>query len=187
MSTGLKVGLALLIGLIILPIIIAVTSYISANNYGAKVEADLRAARDDNQNILAQYQQKILEAAQVPDMYKNDLKEVISAAMTGRYGDNGSGAMMQWIQENNLSFDSKIYTNIQDLIAGGRKDFERGQSRMIDIRKGYDAQLSYFWRGLWLRIAGFPKINLDEYKPVVTDRVEEVFKTGKEKEPLKLR
>lgn len=187
MSTGLKVGLAIFMAMVIIPIMVAVTSYISANNYGARVEADLRAARDDNQNILAQYQQKILEVVQVPEMYKNDLKEVLTAAMTGRYGENGSKATFQWIQENNLSFDSKLYSNIQDLIAGGRKDFERGQTRMIDIRKGYEAQLNYFWRGLWLRIAGYPKINLDEYKPIVTDRVEETFKTGKESAPLKLR
>lgn len=181
---------AFLVGAFVLvafPIIIAATSYISANNYGSRVEADLRAARDDNQNILAQYQQKILEAAQVPDMYRDDLGKIIKEAMTGRYGADGSKATFQWIQENNLSFDSKLYVNIQDLIAGGRKDFENGQRRMLDIRKGYDAQQGYFWRGLWLRIAGYPKINLDEFKPIVTDRVEETFKAGKEQAPLKLR
>jgi hypothetical protein len=173
--------------LIVLPMLIAFASYVSANNYGAKVEAELRAARDDNQNILAQYQQKILEAAQVPDMYRDDLGKIIKDAMTGRYGDGGSKATFQWIQENNLSFDSKLYTNIQDLIAGGRKDFENGQRRMIDIRKGYEAQRDSFWRGMWLGIAGYPKINFDDYKPVITDRVEETFKKNKEDSPIKLR
>ena len=58
---------------------------------------------------------------------------------------------------------------------------------MIDIRRGYETQLNYFWRGMWLRIAGFPKLNLDEYQPVVTDRVENTFKNNKENGPLKLR
>lgn len=176
-----------LVGAIILAAVVAFTSYVSANNYGASVEAQLRAARDDNKNILAQYQQKVLEAAQVPDMYKNDLKEVVSAAMQGRYGADGSKAVFQWIKENNLSFDSSVYTKITEIIQGGRKDFEIGQTRMIDIRRGYEAQQGYFWRGFWLRAAGFPKVNMDDFKPITTDNVEGAFQAGKESGPLKLR
>lgn len=176
-----------LIATVLLGAAVAFFSYVSANNYGVKVEAELKASRDNNQNILAQYQQRVLEAAQVPDMYKDDFKEVISASMTGRYGDNGSQAMFQWIKEHDINFDSKLYANLQDIIAGGRKDFENGQRKMLDIRKGYEAQLGYFWRGLWLRIAGFPKIDFKDYQPIVTDRVEEVFEKGKESSPLKLR
>lgn len=167
--------------------IVAATSYVSANNYGVTVESELKAARANNKNLLAQYEQKILEAAQVPDMYKNDLKEVVSAAMQGRYGADGSKAMFQWIQENNLSFDSTLYNKIIDLVQAGRKDFEFGQTRMIDIRRGYETQLGYFWRGFWLRMAGFPKIKLEDYEPVITDRVEDTFKINKEKAPIKLR
>lgn len=187
MSKTLAVVLGVVFVFILLPIAIFATSYISANNYGAKVEADLRAARDDNQNILAQYQQKILEVVQVPEMYKEDLKGILTAEMQGRYGSEGSKATFQWLQERALNFDSKLYSNVQDLIAGGRKDFERGQTRMIDIRKGYDAQLGYFWRGMFLRLAGYPKVNMSDFNPITTDRVEETYKNGKESSPLKLR
>ncbi len=187
MSKTLAVVLGVVFVFIVLPVAIFATSYISANNYGAKVEADLRAVRDDNQNILAQYQQKILEVVQVPEMYKEDLKGILTAEMQGRYGSEGSKATFQWLQERALNFDSKLYSNVQDLIAGGRKDFERGQTRMIDIRKGYDAQLGYFWRGMFLRFAGYPKVNMSDFNPITTDRVEETYKNGKESSPLKLR
>jgi hypothetical protein len=120
-------------------------------------------------------------------MYKNDFKEVLSSAMTGRYGPDGSKATMQWIQENNLKFDSSMYNKLQDMIAAGRKDFEKGQTRMIDIRRGYETQLGYFWRGTFLRMAGFPKLDLKEYEPVITQRTEDTFKNNKEDAPLKLR
>jgi hypothetical protein len=175
------------ISIILLAAIVVFASYVSDNNYGASVEAELKAARDDNKNILAQYQQKILEATQVPEMYKNDFKEVLSSAMTGRYGPDGSKATMQWIQENNLKFDSSMYNKLQDMIAAGRKDFEKGQTRMIDIRRGYETQLGYFWRGTFLRMAGFPKLDLKEYEPVITQRTEDTFKNNKEDAPLKLR
>jgi len=107
--------------------------------------------------------------------------------MEGRYGANGSQAVFQWIQENNLNFDSSIYTRIQDTIVGGRKDFEVGQRRMLDIRQGYEAQLNFAWRGLWLRIAGYPKLDLSQYVPVITQRTSTTFERGMEDSPLKLR
>lgn len=168
-------------------ILIVVASYISANNYGATVEAQLRAARDDNKNVLAQYQQKVLEAAQVPSMYKDDLKEVVAAAVTGRYGADGSKAVMQWIKEANIQFDSQLYVKLQEIIQSGRKDFEIGQTRMIDIRRGYEVQQGLFWRGMWLRMAGFPKVNMADFNPITTDGVEDTYRKGKESAPLKLR
>ena len=39
---------------------------------------------------------------------------------------------------------------------------------------------------MWLRIAGYPKINLADYKVVTTDATEEAFKTGRDK-PVQLR
>lgn len=175
------------ISLILLAGLIALTSYVGANDYAVSVEAQLRAARDDNKNILAQYQQKVLEAVQVPEMYKNDFKEVIAADVQGRYGPEGSKATFQWLQEHAINFDSGVYKTITEIIQGGRKDFEVGQTRMIDIRRSYEAQLGFMWRGFWLRLAGFPKINMADYAPITTDRVEDTFKAGKESGPLKLR
>lgn len=175
------------IGLVVLAALIAVTAYVGANDYAAGAEAQLRAARDDNKNILAQYQQKVLEAVQVPEMYKNDLKEVISADVQGRYGPEGSKATVQFLKEHAVNFDAGLYKTITEIIQGGRKDFEIGQTRMIDIRRSYETQLGYAWRGFWLRLAGFPKINLADYAPITTEGVETTYKNGKEAGPLKLR
>jgi len=180
----------ILVGLVSFLVAVAAVfgvSYVSAVNYGAGVEAQLKAARDNNKNILAQYEQTIMEASQVPDMYKNDFKEVLTGALQSRYGADGSKAVFQFIKEHNVNFDSALYTKIQQLVESGRKNFEQNQTKMIDIRRGYEAQLNYFWRGMWLRIAGFPKLNLNDYQPVVTDRVDNVFQNNKEAGPLKLR
>ena len=175
-------------GLLVLAIIGAgMASYISANNYGAAVEARLKAKQDDNRNIFAQYGQKIVEIAQVPEMYKNDLKEVVVGAIEGRYGENGSQATWQWIQEQNPTIDTGIYAKIQQTIVAGRDEFKNGQTGMLDIKRSYETSLGYFWKGMWLRIAGFPKINLDAYRIVSTQRADKAFDTGREDAPIKLR
>lgn len=178
---------AALVALVVMAAVIALVSYVSANNYGATVEASLKAERDNNKNILAQYQQKVQEAAQVPAMYAEDFGKVVRGAVEGRYGPDGSKAIVQWIKESNIEFDSSMYGKIQQLIESGRKDFEVGQTRMIDIRRQYDTQLGLFWRGFWLRMAGFPKVDLKEFQPIITDNVDTVYKNGKESAPLKLR
>lgn len=162
-------------------------SYISANNYGASIEAQLNGLRDNNQNVLAQGQQKVMEAAQVPSMYKDDFKEIITADVQGRYGKDGSKATFQWLKEHNVNIDAELYRKIQQLIESYRDEFKVSQTKMIDVRRQYEASLGFFWRGMWLRIAGFPKINMNDFKPIVTDSVEQVYKEGKERAPLQLR
>ena len=185
-STGAVVGLGF-VGLIIALIIVAATSYISANNYGARIEAQLNAEYDNNQNILAQGQQKVLEAAQVPAMYKDDFKELIAADIQGRYGPNGSQATFQWLKERELNVDAQLYRKIQQLVESYRDEFKNSQTKMIDVRRQYEAEQGLFWRGMWLRIAGFPKVDMTKFKPIVTDAVQDIYKKGKESGPMKLR
>ena len=175
------------LSLIVITIVIAASSYIGANNYGAKIEAQLNAEYDNNQNILAQGQQKVLEAAQVPDMYKADFAEIIKADVQGRYGAEGSKATFQWLQERQLAFDSSVYKKIQQLIESYRDEFKNSQTKMIDVRRQYEAEQGMFWRGMWLRIAGYPKVDMSKFKPIVTDAVQEIYKNGKESGPMKLR
>ncbi len=184
---GAIVALLVVVGIIVGVAGIAFMSYVSANNYGVQVEAQLKAKYDDNRNILAQYGQKISEMVQVPEMMKNDLKEVVTAAIEGRYGEDGSRATWQWIQEQNPQLGQDTYLQIQRAIEAGRDEFKNSQTAMLDIKRSYETSLGYFWKGLWLRIAGFPKVDLEKYRIISTDRANNAFESGKEDAPLKLR
>jgi len=185
-STGAVIGLGFA-GFILAILIVAATSYISANNYGARIEAQLNAEYENNQNILAQGQQKVMEAAQVPTMYKDDFKEIITADVQGRYGKDGSKATFQWLKEHNVQIDKELYRKIQQLIESYRDEFKNSQTKMIDVKRQYEAEQGLFWRGMWLRIAGFPKVDMNKFKPIVTDAVQDIYKNGKESGPMKLR
>ena len=184
-STGLIVALSGL-ALISLVVLICAGSYISAYNYGNRAEVNIEAAWTNNQNVLGQYTLKVQELAQVPEMYKNDLKEVVASALSARYGANGSQAVMQWIKEAKIPFDSKLYIKMAQVIESGRNEFAREQTRLIDEKRAYQTQLGYFWSGMWLRIAGYPKIDLNKYKPVVAGDTAQAFEKGVQT-PIKLR
>lgn len=172
---------------VLLVIAIVFNSYVSAFNYGNQEEQNLQADQTNNRNILAQYGQKVQEVAQVPSMYTADLVKVTTAAIQGRYGKNGSKATFQWLKEQNPKLDPKLYQQVQQVIEAGRDDFQNGQTRLIDEKRQYQTALGSFWRGTFLRMAGYPKVNLASFDIVSTDRANDAFKSGKEAGPIQLR
>lgn len=162
-------------------------SYVNAYNYGNEMEVRLKTKKENNRNVLAQYGQKVLEVAQVPDIYRKDLIELTKTAIQSRYGEDGSKATFQMIKEQNPNLDPSLYKQIQQVIEAGRNDFQQSQTEMLDIRRQYETALGSFWKGLWMKFAGYPKINLSDYEIVSTDRADSAFKNKKEEGPIKLR
>lgn len=164
------------------------SNIIGIYNYGNRAERQVIAEHKNLENVLGQYSLKVAEAAQVPAMYRNDVKEVVSAALQGRYGASGSKAVFQWLKEDNspAKLDSALYTKIQQIIEAGRNDFQNSQTRFIDIKRGYETNLGYAWTGMWLRVFGYPNINLELYNITTTEEAARALKTGKDS-PLKLR
>lgn len=181
------VALVVVLVLIFGAIGICAVGYISANNYAAEVEPQLKAAKDNSENYLANYGQTLGESVQVPGMATDDVVKIMTASVAGRYGPNGSQAAIQVIREQNGVVDQKLYERIQQLIESGRAEYKQSQTKMLDIKRGYETNLGYAWRGFWLRTAGFPKLKLDDYKVISTDRAQEAFKNGKESAPIQLR
>ena len=178
--------LAIVFGLVALFGVIMAASYVSASNYGNMAENQLTAQWEDNKNILGQYTTKVKEAVQIPEMYKNDLTEVMTKAMAAKYGEEGSKAVFQWMTDANIPFDSTTYVKVQQIIEAGRNEFQNAQTRLIDTKRVYKDNLGFVWRGFWLKMAGYPKIDLEKFKPVVAEDTEAAFQTGVQA-PIKLR
>jgi len=184
-GNALVIGLSIL-GILAVLIAIPMMSYVSNYNYGNRAEQEIIAAWENNENILAGYSLKVQEMAQVPAMYKDDLKEVYTSVMSGRYGENGSQAMFQWIQEKNPNFDSTLYTKLQQVMEAGRNEFKVAQTQLVDRKRAYETNMGYLWKGMWLNIAGYPKINLDDYKIITSKHASSTFEKGVD-EGIKIR
>lgn len=179
-------GIAIVVFLVILAGI-CFMSFKSAWDYGNQMDNQLIAIRDNNKNIYAQGTQKVLEIAQVPGIYKDDYAAIVKQDIEGRYGKDGLKAQMVWLKERDINLDPSMYKKIQQVIEGFRDKFEVNQTRMIDVTRSYKTAQGSLWQGFWLRVAGFPKVNMDDFKPITTENTEQVYKAGKEAGPLKLR
>lgn len=159
----------------------------NASVYASKIEPQLVAELENNQNILAQGQQMVQEAAGVTGMLTEDQSKIIKDAVSGRYGPDGAKATWLMLKEQNPQLDSALYKKVQQLIESYRIEFKNAQTKMIDLHRQYESYLQHPWTGFWARTAGLPRLDLTKFKPIITDRVEQVYANGKEAGPLKLR
>lgn len=164
---------------LVVGIMFAVGNYVTYKNYGVSAEAGLDATYEDNKNVLSNYTTKVMEAASVTEMARDDLSKVIKDALSARYGEGGAKSVVSWIKENYPGqLDPKLYQKIQQIIESGRNDFKTAQTSLIDKKRVYQQNLNYVWSGFWLGVAGYPKTDLNRYNIIVTDDVSKKFETG---------
>jgi uncharacterized protein (UPF0333 family) len=168
------------LGLALLIVLVCGMNYVSYANYGNRTEKALLAKVENNENIYAQGTQKIIEIAQVPTMYVDDVTKVATAAISGRYGADGSKAVFQMLREQNPTLDSSMYTKIQQVIEAFRDEFKNNQTQMLDMKRSYETSLDNVWGGMWLHMAGYPKTDLHKFDIVSTDKAAETFKTHRD-------
>lgn len=179
---GFLIALGVFLTLIVGGAVVAVTSYIHYANYGNEQENVINASYENNKNILGQYSLKVKEAAKVSDKYSDALTNLIESALSSRYGEEGSQAMMQWITEQNPNLDPSVYTKVQQIIEAGRNEFQVAQTTLLDQCRVYKTSLGYLWGGFWLRLTGYPKEGLEtRCKAITSEYAQDAYRTGIEK------
>jgi hypothetical protein len=160
--------------------------YQSMHDTAITFENDIKALNTKSENVLSTTTIKIQDAVGLNKQYTNSLKEVVQAAVEGRYGKNGSQATMQWIQEQNPTVDSKLFLKVHDIIDGGGSEFKISQDRKIELCTQYETTRDYLVRGWLLKMAGFPKKDVLTMCRIVSDEAtQNAFATGKREATIK--
>lgn len=168
--------------------IIAGVMVISKRNAFVRIENNIMMAYEESKNVHSNYVLRIQEMAQVPKMATKQLSEIIKASNEGRYGDDGSKAVFQFLKEQNPNIDQSLYTNIQKEVTGGRLDFQSKITRVNDNKTVAYNMLDDTVGGFILKdILGMPRKNIgyeggkDDYPVIMSETSVETFKTGVDK------
>jgi hypothetical protein len=178
-SGGLNIAWVIL-GIIGVVVIVVISMLLGANSSANSYEKIIKATYLNNQNILSNYGAKLAEAAQIPQQYKKDFLDVMKAEMEGRYGpsDKAHSTLANFVTERQLSFDSSLYTKLQEMIEAGRNEFQNGQTSLLDKKRAYETALDNIPSGNLMRAMGWPTINFDDYKTIVTEDTQRKFEQG---------
>lgn len=164
---------------------IFVLLFLNAAAYGNRMEARLDAIVQDNENVYSTMAASIAEIANVAEESVKQQRQYLTDALAARYGSDGSQALFQWLQEQNPALNIAIYEKIAQVIESKRNEFQSAQTRMIDVKRQYVTSLGSPIYGLFLKAAGYPKVNVgyprgtaDDYQAVVNQQAREAFDTG---------
>lgn len=144
------------IGLFLLLSISLIGNGCSYYNDAVSLEESVAAQWKQNQNNYDKFWKSITEMVQIPEMYKEDFKEVLIGNTEARYGEGGSKAQWQWIQENAVNYDASMYKKIMTAIEAGRADFEANQEKLIDKQRRYRTLLKSATGRFWSTWMDFP-------------------------------
>lgn len=168
-------------------IVILVMWVMGLYNSSVRSENALTAQYLENQNVYTSYSQKLMQAAQVPTMMRDDVMKVTKAAIEGRYGQDGSRAVFQMLREQNPTLSEGLYKEVQSIIVSGRNEFAAAQKLLTDKARVYKNDLQTMPGGFVRGLMGFPRVDMEKFKPIITDNVETIYKTGKEPSDIQLR
>jgi len=180
-------------------------SVLGTYNSTISQEEGITATYRDSMLRYDQFWKTVSEAAQVPEKYKEDFREVMLAEVDARY--EGKDPMMLFVQEKGASLDPGLYHKVQDLIEVGRESFTASQQVLNDRQRRYRTHLRTFPNNVILAqfdlpselcvagvdcgdfdphadVDGDGKITVLDYKIVTSARTQQVFETGQENEPI---
>lgn len=84
-------------------------------------------------------------------------------------------------KEAGVQYDATMDREISQVVRAGRTEFQNRQTMFLDKKRAYETALGSPWTGFWLGVAGYPKINLDDYDVVTSAHSDESFRTGQDK------
>lgn len=176
MSKKAVFGIVGFFGIIVLGIIIAAVSIIGSRGTAVSLEEQVKAQYTSNQSNYDSMWKSFTEAAQVTDKQAAAFKDVYEEMISGRY-EGDDQLLFKMIQEQNPQLNQEVYTQLQNLIIAGRKEFDNNQKKMADVIREYNTYIrKHFIMNAFFR---FEELDSQDYI-VTSERTENAFDSGKD-------
>ena len=115
--------------------------------------------------------------SQIADEYADQFKDIYVSLMDERYSD-GQGRFANFVQENSPVYSPQLMQTLMTSVEANRRDFEREQTALLDIKREHDLILQRMPAALYTSIL-FGRKPID-ITVVTSGRTEEAFETGQD-------
>jgi len=162
-----------------IPVIFLISTYASFNNR----EVDLRTTFEmqmKNRSALYDKMWKVIaQKAQITKAYDSSFIRIVNAAMDPR--KDGANIMMKWVQESNPTLQAgtvqELYKDLGRTIESERTAFFEREETLASIQQQHSKFLRSFPNNFYNVFMGRKEL---EYKPITSDRTEDVMRTSKD-------
>jgi hypothetical protein len=175
---GLVIGVLIFVAVLIFGGVSLFFGYIGFGNEANRFENSITAAYSKNQTVYDNGWKTVVEKARVPKEYTAQLKDIYTSTMTGRYGADGSKALLQFIKEQNPQIDASVFKEIQQSIEIFHADFNQSQVELVSRKQEYQNLYTATTSGRFYNmIAHYPHIDMSKYDIVTSDKTQQDFDT----------
>jgi len=162
-----------------IPVIFLISTYASFNNR----EVDLRTTFEmqmKNRSALYDKMWKVIsQKAQITKAYDSSFIRIVNAAMDPR--KDGANIMMKWVTESNPTLQvgtvQELYKDLSRTIESERNSFFEREETLASIQQQHSKFLRSFPNNFLNFFMGRKEL---EYKPITSDRTDDVMRTGKD-------
>jgi hypothetical protein len=162
-----------------IPVIFLISTYASFNNR----EVDLRTTFEmqmKNRSALYDKMWKVIsQKAQITKAYDSSFIRIVNAAMDPR--KDGANIMMKWVTESNPTLQAgtvqELYKDLSRTVESERTAFFEREETLASIQQQHSKFLRSFPNNFYNIFMGRKEL---EYKPITSDRTEDVMRTGKD-------
>jgi hypothetical protein len=149
--------------------------YVSANNSEVRLRNAITAKQEANKATFDNMWKQISQVAQVTTEQKNALREIFENHAKARQGGSDDKLVMKWIKESIPNVDTKVYTNLQNIIVSARNSFTNDQVALLDLKREHDNVRTMFPSSLF--VGGRPEIKVTL---VTSGKTEAAFASGRD-------
>jgi hypothetical protein len=166
--------------LIFVPLLIIGIQLISLSNSDTRLRNQFKQKIDERTAFYDNMWKTIAQKSQIALKNDSSFYRNINAIMSSR--KDASGLFMKWVKESNPNANyqevSKLYSDLSRTVESKRDEFFEREKMLQDIKLQSDNLLTLFPSGWILRNIFGRKYLV--YKPITSDRTDEVMTTGKD-------
>ena len=166
-----------LIGVIFLIVFVLVVSALNFRNTAVKLEKSFEVQYVANQSSYDAMWKKFRELAQVSDLQAEQVKEVYTGLISGRY-ENDAQVLFKLIREDNPKMID-TYSIIQQQLAADRNSFNNEQKKVVDKGNQYNYYIKKHF--IWNKFFNYQEKDLKSLI-VTSEKTDEAFKNKKDDE-----
>lgn len=152
-----------------------------ATTYESAIILDYKNA----QNKLSSFTLKMKDSIGLKNMDVKQLESIVVNVMKAKMGEDGSKALFQAFQEQNIPYNNEIANKMLVMIDSGRDEFGLHQSKLSGSCNKYIERQRLSWSGFWYELADKPSddkhFNMDMCELVLDADTNEAYRTKEAK------